>query len=243
MDSRNLSYTAKQQEELATLGFTIISDFFDASEIDSLDRSLTEFHVRSEAKLRSEGGTAGISRVGEILFSPHIAEQSSAVRAFVSNEKMTAVASGLLGPNVDLYWDQTVYKNPEAAREFPWHQDDAYTPVTPSPYLTCWLAITDATVENGCISVLPGSHANGLVPHQQTELGLVGYSNSNPDQGIFVPVRRGSLIVFWSTVLHKSGPNVSHGIRKAYIMQYAARGLRFAKTGELVPDLIPICGD
>ena len=111
--------------------------------------------------------------------------------AFVTRPEFVAIATQLLGPDVDLYWNQSVFKQPEGKREFPWHQDDGYTPVTPSPYLTLWLALNDATVENGCISVLPGSHKRGLVPHRPSDIGLVCHDADDPDQGVPVPVKAG----------------------------------------------------
>lgn len=141
---------------------------------------------------------------------------------------------------MDLYWNQSVFKQPEGKREFPWHQDDGYTAVTPSPYLTLWLALNDATTENGCISVLPGSHKRGLVAHRPSDVGLVCHDADDPDQGVPVPVKAGSLAVFQSLTMHKSGANVSSGTRKAYIVQFSSAGLRNAETGELIDNKIAL---
>ncbi|MBV9852740.1 MAG: phytanoyl-CoA dioxygenase family protein, partial [Armatimonadetes bacterium] len=121
--------------------------------------------------------------------------------------------------------------------------DDGYTPVTPSPYLTLWLALNDATPENGCISVLPGSHKRGLVEHRPSPIGLVCHSSDDPDQGVRVPVKAGSMAVFQSLTMHKSGPNVSDSPRKAYVIQYSRAGLRNAKTGEVLTGKVPVARD
>ena len=63
---------------------------------------------------------------------------------------MTDLCADLLGPDVNLYWDQAVYKKPEKPRRVPWHQDNGYTYIEPQQYLTIWLALTDATEDNGC---------------------------------------------------------------------------------------------
>src|SRR5438445_406467 len=83
-------------------------------------------------------------------------------------------------------------------------------------------------LENGCISVLPGSHKRGLVPHYRTPIGLVCHEPDDPDQGVQVPVKAGSMAVFQSLTMHKSGVNRSKGMRKAYIIQYSQAGLRNA---------------
>lgn len=233
----------QQLEQMDTDGFVVLEHFFSSEEVETLGGHLTAFHQKHEDELKAKGGGEGMSRAGEILFSGYIAEASEAVRDFTKNDKLVTLTAQLLGPDVDLYYNQTVYKNPETLKEFPWHQDDAYGPVSPAPYLTCWLAISDATTTNGCISVIPGSHKGGLRPHEQSPIGLVGHSSDDPDQGIQVPVPKGSLVVFWSTVLHKSGANVSDGMRKAYIIQYSKSGLKRVATGELIPNLIPIARD
>ena len=232
--------TPEQLNQMSNDGFVVLESLFSADEVAGLDQDLSTFHREREQELREKGGTEGISRAGEVLFSGFIAENNEKVKEFTRHPKLVELTTQLLGEDVDLYYNQTVYKNPEGNKEFPWHQDDAYTPVTPSPYLTCWLAVTDATTNNGCISVLPGSHHQGLQPHIQSPIGLVGYPSDALDQGITVPVPKGSVIVFWSTVLHKSGPNLSSGMRKAYVIQYANHGLTRISDGALVPDLIPV---
>jgi ectoine hydroxylase-related dioxygenase (phytanoyl-CoA dioxygenase family) len=232
--------TERHRREMEENGYTLFEDVFTAEEMADLAATLEQFEERMHQELVAAGGESGISRAGEITFTDHIAERDEQVREFCTRPEFQALSAAFLGPQTDLYWNQTVFKHPETARIFPWHQDDAYTPVTPAPYLTLWLAINDATPENGCISVLPGSHKGGLRPHEQSPIGLVGYSSEAPDQGVLVPVKAGSIACFWSLTLHKSGPNLSPGIRKAYVIQYATHGLRYQQSGEPVPDLIPV---
>ena len=86
---------------------------------------------------------------------------------------MTDLCADLLGPDVNLYWDQAVYKKPEKPRRVPWHQDNGYTYIEPQQYLTIWLALTDATEDNGCPVVAPGVHRMGTLAHTYVEpLGL-----------------------------------------------------------------------
>lgn len=224
-----------QLESMERDGFVVLERVFSAQDMDQLDQALEPFFQKNQAWVADAGGTSGISRTGEIAFESHIAEHSPAVREFVRREEFVSLGQQLLGPDVDLYWNQIVYKCPETPRDFPWHQDDAYTPVSPSPYLTLWLAVSDATLENGCISVLPGSHREGLQPHEKTPLGLACHSSDDPDQGIAVPVPAGSMIVFWSLTMHKSGPNTSDVMRKAYIVQLCKGGTVYAESGDPVP--------
>jgi ectoine hydroxylase-related dioxygenase (phytanoyl-CoA dioxygenase family) len=232
--------TESQRAALDEDGYFILENVFTKEEMDKLARLIEAHQRRHEEAIAAKGGTQGISRANEITFTSHLAQNDDAIRAFVLRPEFVAITTEILGPDVDLYWNQSVFKSPEGQKQFPWHQDDGYTPVTPSPYLTLWLALNDATPENGCISVMPGSHRRGLLPHKQSDIGLVCHDAEDPDQGVLVPVKAGSLAVFWSLTMHKSGANLSSGPRKAFVIQYAHAGVKNAVTGEQIPDLIPL---
>lgn len=232
--------TPAQRKQLDENGYFLLENVFTSAEMDELAERIEAYQRRHEERLRASGGTQGISRADEITFTSHLAEGDAAIRAFVQRPEFVAITTALLGPDVDLYWNQSVFKQPEGKKEFPWHQDDGYTPVEPSPYLTLWLALNDATPENGCISVLPGAWKRGLLPHRQSPIGLVCHESDDPDQGVLVPVKAGSMAVFWSLTPHKSGANVSSGPRKAYVIQYSHAPLKSLRTGELLTDKIAI---
>jgi phytanoyl-CoA hydroxylase len=235
--------TSEQRREFEEDGFFVLHDVFTPEEMGDLARVIEVYHARHEEQIREEqkeGSKEGISRAGEISFTAFLAEEDAAIRAFVTRPEFVAIATQLLGPDVDLYWNQSVFKGPEGDKEFPWHQDDGYTPVEPSPYLTLWLALNDATLENGCISVLPGSHKRGRAPHRPSPIGLVCHEADDPNQGVPVPVPAGSMAVFPSLTMHKSGVNRSKGTRKAYIIQYSPSPLRNLRTGEILENRIPV---
>lgn len=228
-----------QLAQYHTQGYVVLDHVFPIAEMEDLARLIEAHHQAHEARLQ-QSGPEGISRAGEIAFTSHLAEQNPALLAFVRRPEFVEIATKVLGPDVDLYWNQSVYKEGHGDAEFPWHQDDGYTPVDPSPYLTLWLAVNDATVENGCLCVLPRSHEGGLAPHTSTSIGLSCHSLEDPDQGVQVPIPAGSLIAMQSLTFHKSGINRSSGMRKAYVIQYSVAGLRNARTGEVLPDKRPV---
>jgi ectoine hydroxylase-related dioxygenase (phytanoyl-CoA dioxygenase family) len=140
----------------------------------------------------------------------------------------TDLCADLVGPDVNMYWDQAVYKKPEKPRRFPWHQDNGYTFVEPQQYLTCWVALTDATVDNGCPWVAPGLHLGGTLRHRWVDpLGWECFDQ--PPRGhepVAAPVPAGGAVVFSSLTPHLTGPNLTDTVRKAYILQYAPVGAR-----------------
>jgi phytanoyl-CoA hydroxylase len=226
--------TAEQADAFDQRGFFVVEDAFGDEELapvlDQLDRS----EARAEAYLRSlEDGRLGIAEADAITFTPNLAHRKPALRSFVQHPVLLGLCRDLVGADVDLYWDQAVYKKPQKPRRFPWHQDNGYTFVEPQYYLTCWVALTDATVENGCPQVAPGLHRFGTLHHDYVEpLGWQVFDE--PPSAEVAPVGRGGIVVFTSLTPHLTGPNTTGEVRKAYIVQYAPAGAVVVAEGDHV---------
>lgn len=165
-----------------------------------------------------------IAERGAITFAPHAAAQFEDIRDFVSSRSVTDVVFDMLGPDARLYHDQFVYKGHEKPRRFPWHQDNGYAFVSPESYLTIWIALSDATVESGCVWVAPGMHRNGTMLHTYIEpLGWQCFDDP-PLDPVAAPIKAGDAVVFSSITPHLTGPNLSNEIRKAYIIQFVGFG-------------------
>jgi phytanoyl-CoA hydroxylase len=215
--------TAAQARQYDEDGFFVLEDALGASEVDALIAAIDPFEERGADALRElEGGRFFIARADEITFTTHLVLQSRALREFTRSPLLTGVCADLLGPDVRLYWDQAVYKKPGTESPFPWHQDNGYAFVEPQQYLTCWVALTDATEENGCPWVVPRLHRRGTLAHQYSDIGFVCLRD--PGDAVAVPVRAGSIVVFSSLTPHSTGPNRTDEVRKAYIVQYAPDG-------------------
>ncbi len=117
-------------------------------------------------------GRFSIAGVDTVSIALHPAARSEVCRAFCTSELMADLCHDLVGPDARLYWDQSVYKRPHGAEPVLWHQDNGYTYIEPQAYLTVWVALTDATPENGCVQVLPGVHRSGTVAHRNTPIGF-----------------------------------------------------------------------
>jgi ectoine hydroxylase-related dioxygenase (phytanoyl-CoA dioxygenase family) len=159
-----------------------------------------------------------------------LVKRSPDLRRFTRSALFAGLCADLIGPDVRLYWDQAVYKKPDTHASFPWHQDNGYAFVEPQQYLTCWIALTDATEENGCPWVLPGLHRLGTLAHRYTDIGFVCLSE--PRHAVAVPVTRGSIVVFSSLTPHSTGPNLTADVRKAYIVQYAPSDAHVVQSDE-----------
>ncbi len=216
--------TADQVRHFDSLGFVVVPDLVDAATVAAVVEEIDAFEAEADAFLKqADDGRVSIAETGAITFSVHLAARSALLRDLTHHVPIVGICADLIGPDVNLYWDQAVYKKPEKPRRFPWHQDNGYAYVEPQQYLTVWLALTDATVDNGCPWVVPGLHRAGTLEH--TFVDPLGWEClSEPDGAVPAEVRAGGAVVFSSLTPHLTGPNTTDAVRKAYILQYAPTG-------------------
>jgi phytanoyl-CoA hydroxylase len=217
--------TDAQAEQFSADGYVVLEGIFDPDEISRLRDETDRAEAKTEEFLRQQpAGRAMIAEAGAINFVGRLVAESPVVREFAANHTLAGIAHDLIGPNVNLYYDHAVYKKPEKPRRFPWHQDNGYAFAEPQQYLTCWIALTDATVENGCPQVAPGIHRLGTLYHEYIEpLGFECFSE--PPRKVAAPVKAGGMVVFSSLTPHLTGPNTTSEVRKTYICQYAPAGV------------------
>jgi len=224
--------TAEQARAYDERGYFVLEDAFDADTLGTVIAEIDPVESRVEAFLRTrDGGKLFIARADAITFSPHLVVHSTLLRDFCSHEVFRDLVHDLVGPDARLYWEQAVYKKPNTADDFPWHQDNGYTYVEPQQYLTCWLALTDVDEHNGCPWVVPGLHRRGTLRHWMTERGWCCLAEA--PGAVPVAARAGSIVVFSSLTPHRTGPNLTDAVRKAYIVQFAPDG---ARTIRVDPD-------
>lgn len=217
--------TGEQAAQFDVEGYVVLPGVFGADEIAAVRTVVDEFEAECDAVLhRQREGRVAIAEAGAITFTTHLVARSAALATFSRHPRIVDICTDLVGPDVNLYWDQAVYKKPEKPRRFPWHQDNGYAFVEPQQYLTCWIPLTDATERNGCPQVAPGVHRVGTLQHRYVEpLGFECFEVPPGDVRVAeAPV--GSVVVFSSLTPHLTGPNLTDEVRKAYILQYAPLG-------------------
>src|SRR5262249_4779290 len=132
----------------------------------------------------------------------------------------------LIGPDIMVYTSTWFIKEPRSAAIAAWHQDATYFGLRPYVHVTAWLALTDATAENGCMEFLRGSHARGQLPHRA---GVVAGSVNRAGQAVVgdvddtpvhAPLRAGEFSLHHTLCLHRSQPNRSSGRRIGLAISY-----------------------
>ena len=164
----------------------------------------------------------GVSKVFKLHRDPVFA-------GFAHSAAVVDVVSELIAPDIDVFLSQFIFKTPGAWGQ-PWHQDSFYFPFEPArPVVGVWLAVTEATLVNGCLHVLPGSQTEPVhthVPDRRPGANYGYFEIVDHDMGAAEPVLMdpGDLLVFDSHLMHCSTDNESDGIRAAMVYHYAAAG-------------------
>ncbi|HWD28448.1 MAG TPA: phytanoyl-CoA dioxygenase family protein [Rhizomicrobium sp.] len=212
--------TPGQYAQFDEQGFVKLENVFTPEEVAAVAGAIDPLEAKGEAFLREQGGRISISEADVITFTTHIVTKSDTLKRFAAHPKIQAICRDLIGGNVRLYWDQSVYKKTGKAQEFPWHQDNGYTFIEPQQYLTLWIPLVDVDEQNGCPWIAPGLHKGGTLEHWLTPIGFKCLEDV-PD-AVSVPGKAGDVIAFSSLAPHRTGPNLKAGsVRKAYILQYA----------------------
>jgi len=151
-------------------------------------------------------------------------------RAIAESEAVVDIVAGLVGPDLDCFQSQFIFKNPGVIGQ-PWHQDSYYFRFDRQPQVGVWLALSRATLENGCLWVLPGSHNGPIhehVPDQRPAANrayteIVSEDDSAREPALMQP---GDVLFFHSYLMHMSTDNVAKERRAAMVYHYARAGTR-----------------
>jgi len=204
-------------------GYFVLESVLSADELELL-RSGAQYSMdRLDALMDAEGvDRLGINARGKRYFSAMVYQERPELRSFALGPTMAAICRRVLGPEAYLFWEQYVIKAADPDTAFSWHQDSGYVHEDHEPYLSCWIALDDVAEENGSVYLLPYSRSGirSYVKHIRAETGdEVCYFGSDPGMPVIVPA--GSIVCFSSTVIHRSGPNLTDRLRRVYLLQYS----------------------
>jgi ectoine hydroxylase-related dioxygenase (phytanoyl-CoA dioxygenase family) len=148
------------------------------------------------------------------------------------NPAFVMAASQLLGNRAVRFWhDQLFYKPAQHGGVVAWHQDYSYwTRTIPMQHLTCWTGLDDATVDNGCMYYVPGSHRWGLLDKPQLAGDMEGLkawlSDEQKEQFKPIPIEmpKGYGAFHHPLLVHGSYENRSERPRRAFVLNVFADG-------------------
>ena len=139
------------------------------------------------------------------------------VRSICQKDTILDVVEDLLGPNIKLYTDQFFMKPPFQGGAQNWHQDSgSWKMFAPHDHVTVWIALDNATVDNGCLHYIPGSHHCGYVDPGHIA-NLVAQLQGDE---VLVPREPGYAAFHHSLTLHYTGPNTTPNRRRGMAFHY-----------------------
>jgi non-haem Fe2+, alpha-ketoglutarate-dependent halogenase len=153
----------------------------------------------------------------------------------ISHPVLLDAVEDIIGPDI-LCWGSSFFQKEAHDPGFvSWHQDSTYYGIEPPDTLTAWVAISESSLESGCIRFIPGSHDQGLYPHLELKaednLLTRGQTIEGIDEAAAVPVplKAGQFSFHWEDTVHGSDPNNSGDRRIGLSIHYVAPTVRDAK--------------
>src|SRR5690348_8867655 len=124
-------------------------------------------HQNMDATWGSAQMVAGTVKETKILHCHDVQFYSAAFSRLLSDEHITGIAAEIIGsPNVQLHHNKMFIKPPEKGSPFPMHQDYPFFPHKRDSLIAAIIHFDDASVEKGCVCIVPGSHMLGALEHQ-----------------------------------------------------------------------------
>jgi len=160
-------------------------------------------------------------------------ERNIHYRRLVHNEKILDIAEDLIGPNIQLFHDQALFKPASDGGAVFWHQDNAYWTCRPANLISCWLTLDDTDTKNGAMQVIPGSHLT-LVPHELSkERGALLYVKDQDDsRAVAIELPAGGCMFHHCQTLHYTQPNETDRQRRAFVIHLMMPGTRSAMESD-----------
>ncbi len=230
-------------------GYLVKPGLFTAADLKPLQDALTEIVDQGARDLQADGKLANIhadkpfgQRLSSIYLEDSEAGQAitnrvmgkggggyngSAMLQTIRHPALLSCIESLIGPDIV---GSSVYrirpKLPGWDRgEVPWHQDAGYTLAHCDRHLivTCWVPLVDATLENGCLHVIPTVHSNGILKHFTG--GHAGFLEV-PDEElpavepVPVPMKAGDALLLTNLTPHASFENRTNQVRWSIDLRY-----------------------
>ncbi len=180
---------------------------------------------------------------------------SSVIHNYLSHQKIVDVLTNIISPNVKCMQSMLFVKGPGKAGQA-WHQDEFYIPTRDRSLIGVWIAIDDASIDNGCLWIIPGrpGYMMRRVPNSSDEyadVDTIDVSQYGTNGPIPVEVEKGSVVFFDGYTLHSSKRNkTTDCFRTALVNHYmsAESMLPWDQDGKLpatedLRDIVMVAGE
>jgi ectoine hydroxylase-related dioxygenase (phytanoyl-CoA dioxygenase family) len=225
-----MRFTAAERDLWLKQGYLVGDKFLDDDELDEIGAVFlaTIDQLQKENRLenvKSDDASDAVAQVFQIRTAHRV---HPLFDRLIRDPRLLDAIESLIGPNIRLVHFQGLYKPPRTGGNVHWHQDDYYFGVNKKDAVaSCWLALDDATVENGCMWVVPGAH-NRMYDHQKNwdPKDKKGFffsvkDDSFSDVGALpIELKRGQCLFHHGLMPHRSLNNISPRMRRAFAMHF-----------------------
>ncbi len=212
----------------SALGYCVSSEVLTQNEVATVREELDGLIAAMPADMEVVGREGKTTRPmrPEYLVEPHM--KHAYWLELCRHPRVLDAVEAVLGPDLALIMSHLIVKRPHDGLPVKWHQDNTYWPsVDGTDVITVWLAIDDVDRENGCMKVIPSTHAGypelervftdgkdllGVETHVTPEMGA---------RAVLIELKAGDLSIHDSYILHGSETNTSARRRAGYTMRYA----------------------
>ena len=220
--------TAEQKEFFHEQGYLPYTRVLSDDELEALRQRTVDLaegrltHVpprfmQLEAAFRG-GDAADVPAMDRIRKFTQLCYFDDLFQAVAKKPAILDVLQEFLGPNIKLYTDQLMMKPRFHGTVTDWHQDSTAWPFfVPQDHVSCWIALDDATVDNGCMTMIPGSHKWGPVAREYRQAFL-----ARPELPAPVPVelKAGECMFHHGLTWHRTGANTTPHRRRGLALHY-----------------------
>ena len=164
----------------------------------------------------------------------HFVDFDARLKAISHHPQMLAAITALMGGRAPfMFQDMALIKPPRLGREKPWHQDKAYFDYPlDTPIVGVWIALDEATIENGCMQLLPGRHKEGPIVHFNRRDWQICDNQIEGTASVAAPLAPGGLLFFDGLLPHGTPHNSSPRRRRALQYHYAPADVEKAAAEE-----------
>jgi non-heme Fe2+,alpha-ketoglutarate-dependent halogenase len=149
------------------------------------------------------------------------------VNEIIRDPRIVDVVEDILGPNILVWGSNFFIKDPHDPAFISWHQDSTYWGLSHPDVMTAWIALSDVTVENGAMRMLPGSHLIDQLPHVDTfadnnllTRGQEVQIDVDESKAVDIPLKPGDMSLHHVRIVHGSNPNPTETRRIGLAIRY-----------------------
>lgn len=245
--AENQSYKSLTSEQIASFwenGYLNVGKVLDDDLIELLRREYDrEFGLGRAGKRPVRNLAAGTNghhdhrdEEKEMLQFMQISEHNLQFHRLTYHEGILDIIEDILGPNIQLYHNQALYKPAHHGGPIFWHQDNAYWKCLPANLVSCWLTLDDVQLENGAMQFIPGSHLHPMSHDraQGSDVLLDMGSQTDDTQAVVVELPAGGVTLHHCQTLHRTAPNTTDRQRRAFAAHYMTPGTKSARTNKII---------